>query len=108
MIASRRRRLASRSMLDSYRRVLSRPGALALLRRPALVARLPISMVGLGIVLLVAAARPAPTALAGAVSAAYVLAKAAFAILQGRLVDQLRPGAGAAARDLGLRRRGSR
>ena len=46
--------LPSVTMLDSYRRVLSRPGALRF-TRPALVARLPISMVGLGIVLLVEA-----------------------------------------------------
>ncbi len=72
-------------MLDSYREVLARPGALAF-SAAALVARLPMSMVGLGIVLLVQE-RTGSYALAGAVSAAFVLAEAAFAVLHGRLVD---------------------
>ncbi|HSO65984.1 MAG TPA: MFS transporter, partial [Ornithinibacter sp.] len=72
-------------MLDSYRRVLSRPGALAF-SSAALVARLPMSMVGLGIVLLVEE-RTGSYGLAGTVSAAFVLAEAAFAVLHGRLVD---------------------
>jgi MFS family permease len=72
-------------MLDSYRRVLSRPGALAF-SSAALVARLPISMVGLGIVLLVEA-RTGSYGVAGTVSAAFVLAQAAFAVLHGRWVD---------------------
>ena len=72
-------------MLTSYRRVLSEPGTLRF-SATALVARLPISMVGLGIVLLVSAATGS-YALAGAVSAAYMLANALFAILQGRLLD---------------------
>ena len=72
-------------MLDSYRRVLSRPGALAF-SSAALVARLPMSMVGLGIVLLVEQ-RTGSYGLAGTVSAAFVLAEAAFAVLHGRLVD---------------------
>ena len=41
-------------MLSTYRDILSRPGAFAF-SAAALVARLPISMVGLGIVLLVSA-----------------------------------------------------
>lgn len=53
-----------------------------------LVARLPISMVGLGIVLLVSAATGS-YGVAGAISAAYMLANAGFAILQGRLLDRL-------------------
>lgn len=72
-------------MLDSYRRVLSRPGALRF-STAALVARLPISMVGLGIVLLVEE-RTGSYGLAGTVSAVFVLAEAAFAVLHGRWVD---------------------
>ncbi|WP_210652109.1 MFS transporter [Nocardioides sp. SYSU D00065] len=72
-------------MLDSYRRVLARPGALAF-SSAALVARLPISMVGLGIVLLVEQ-RTGSYGLAGTVSAVFVLAEAAFAVLHGRWVD---------------------
>ena len=72
-------------MLDSYRRVLTRPGALAF-SSAGLVARLPISMVGLGVVLLVEA-RTGSYGLAGTVSAAFVLAQAAFAVLHGRWVD---------------------
>ena len=72
-------------MLDSYGRVLVRPGALAF-SGAALVARLPISMVGLGIVLLVQQ-RTGSYGLAGTVSAAFVLAEAAFAVLHGRWVD---------------------
>jgi MFS family permease len=74
-----------RLVLDSYRRVLSRPGALAF-SSAALVARLPISMVGLGIVLLVEE-RTGSYGLAGTVSAVFVLAEAAFAVLHGRWVD---------------------
>lgn len=72
-------------MLDSYRQVLARPGALAF-SGAALVARLPISMVGLGIVLLVEQ-RTGSYGLAGTVSAVFVLAEAAFAVLHGRWVD---------------------
>ncbi len=72
-------------MLDSYRRVLARPGAFAF-SSAALVARLPISMVGLGIVLLVQQ-ETGSYGLAGTVSAAFVLAQAAFAVLHGRWVD---------------------
>jgi MFS family permease len=72
-------------MLDSYRRVLARPGAFRF-SSAALVARLPISMVGLGIVLLVED-RTGSYGLAGTVSAVFVLAEAAFAVLHGRWVD---------------------
>ncbi|HEY0645289.1 MAG TPA: MFS transporter [Nocardioides sp.] len=72
-------------MLDSYRRVLARPGAFRF-SSAALVARLPISMVGLGIVLLVEE-RTGSYGLAGTVSAVFVLAEAAFAVLHGRWVD---------------------
>ena len=72
-------------MLDSYARVLRRPGALAF-SGAGLVARLPISMVGLGIVLLVEE-RTGSYGLAGTVSAVFVLAEAAVAVLHGRWVD---------------------
>ncbi|CAI9413099.1 MFS transporter [Nocardioides sp. T2.26MG-1] len=74
-------------MLTTYRRILARPGALRF-SVAGLFARLPISMVGLGIVLLVSAAT-GRYGVAGAVSAAYMLANAGFAILQGRLLDKL-------------------
>lgn len=74
-------------MMSSYRRILGHPGT-ALFSATGLLARLPISMVGLGIVLLVSAATGS-YALAGSVSAAYVLANGGFAILQGRLIDRL-------------------
>jgi MFS family permease len=77
-------------MLTSYRRVLAVPGALRF-SLTGLVARLPISMVGLGIVLLVSAERDS-YGVAGAVAAAYMVANAILAILQGQLVDRLGQG----------------
>lgn len=77
-------------MLRTYRRILSRPGT-ALFSATGLVARLPISMVGLGVVLLVEDASGS-YALAGAVSAVGLLANASSAILQGRLLDRLGQG----------------
>jgi MFS family permease len=74
-------------MLTSYRRVLAEPGTLRF-SAAGLVARLPISMVGLGIVLLVSAATGS-YGLAGAVSAAYMVANACAAIFQARLVDRV-------------------
>lgn len=74
-------------MLSTYRRVLSEPGTLRF-SATGLVARLPISMVGLGIVLLVSA-DTGSYGVAGAVSAAYMLTNAVLAILQGRLLDSL-------------------
>lgn len=74
-------------MLTTYRRILTRPGT-ALFSGTGLVARLPIAMVGLGIVLLVEDASGS-YGVAGAVSAAHLLANALFAILQGRLIDRL-------------------
>ena len=73
-------------MLTSYRRILGLPGTL-LFSSTALVARLPISMVSLGIVLLVSTATGS-YGLAGSVSAAYLLANGGFAIAQGRLIDR--------------------
>lgn len=74
-------------MLATYRRILSRPGT-ALFSATGLVARLPIAMVGLGIVLLVEDASGS-YGVAGAVSAAHLLANAFFAILQGRVIDRV-------------------
>lgn len=73
-------------MLDSYRHVLRRPGTVSF-STAAVLARLPSSMVTLGIVLLVAAASGS-YGLAGTVSAVYVLAQAAVAVLHGRWLDQ--------------------
>ncbi len=74
-------------MLASYGRILRHPGT-ALFSATGLVARLPISMVGLGIVFLVEAQSDS-YGLAGAVSAVALLANAAFAILQARWTDRL-------------------
>jgi MFS family permease len=73
-------------MLDSYRRIFTRPTALFSLT--GLVARLPISMVGLGIVLLAEHATGS-YAFAGSVSAVALVANAIFAVVQGRLIDRL-------------------
>jgi hypothetical protein len=72
-------------MLDTYRRILTVPGAFAF-SAAALVARLPMSMAGLGIVLLVSE-RTGSYGLAGTVTAAMVLAQAVFAMPHGRWVD---------------------
>jgi hypothetical protein len=74
-------------MLSTYRRVLGLPGALVF-SLSGLVARLPISMVSLGIVLLVST-RTGSYSLAGTVSASYLIANALFAVLQARLIDRL-------------------
>lgn len=73
-------------MLDTYRRILVRPGT-ARFSATGLVARLPISMVGLGIVLLVEGATDS-YGLAGAVSAVSLLANAGLAVVQGRWIDR--------------------
>src|SRR4051812_50041397 len=88
-------------MLTSYRRILARPGAFRF-SFAGLVARLPISMVGLGIVLLVSAATGS-YGVAGAVSAAYMVANAGFAILPGPLLDHPRPGRGLSGGGIGFR-----
>ena len=77
-------------MLDTYRRVLAHPGAVAF-SASGFVGRLPISMVGLGIVLLVSE-QSGSYSLAGSVSAACIMTEAAFAIVQGRLLDRLGQG----------------
>jgi MFS family permease len=77
-------------VLDSYRRVFAHPGALAF-SATGLVARLPISMMTLGIVLLVSTLTGS-YALAGQVSAAYIVGNAAFAVPHGRLADRFGQG----------------
>lgn len=74
-------------LLSSYRRILATPGAL-LFSATGLVARLPISMAGLGIVFLVQAGTGS-YGVAGSVAAAYMIANALLAIAQGRLIDTL-------------------
>ncbi|MEZ5092472.1 MFS transporter [Nocardioides sp.] len=73
-------------MLTPYRRVLSEPGALAF-SGAALVARLPISMIGLGIVLLISTVTGS-YGLAGSVSAVFLISNALLTVPQGRLLDQ--------------------
>ncbi|MCW2712573.1 MAG: transporter [Marmoricola sp.] len=77
-------------MLAPYRRVFAHPGALAF-SVTGLVARLPISMMTLGIVLLVSALTGS-YGLAGQVSAAYIAGNAAFAVPHGRLADRFGQG----------------
>jgi MFS family permease len=73
-------------MLTSYRRILGLPGTL-LFSATGMVARLPMSMASLGIVILVSTATGS-YGLAGSVSAAYLIANGGFAIVQGRLLDR--------------------
>jgi MFS family permease len=73
-------------MLTTYRRVFRQRGALAF-SLTGLVARLPISMMTLGIVLLVSTLRGS-YAVAGQVSAAYIIGNAVVAIPHGRLADR--------------------
>src|ERR1700710_2634143 len=77
-------------MFTRYRQVLSVPGALRF-SGSALVARLPIAMDTIGIVLLVTGVGRS-YGLAGTLSAAYLLAAAALAIPQARLIDRLGQG----------------
>jgi MFS family permease len=74
-------------MLSTYRRVLSLPGALVF-SMSGLVARLPMSMISLGIVLLVTSSTGS-YAQAGAVSASFLIASAALSVPQARLIDRL-------------------
>lgn len=73
-------------MLGPYRDVLARPGAAAF-SAAGVIARLPMSMVGIGIVLMIQAAHGS-YGLAGTVSAVFVLAQAACSPQLARLVDQ--------------------
>jgi MFS family permease len=74
-------------MLTTYRRILAVPGAL-LFSATGLVDRLPISMQGLGIVLLVVDVTGS-YAYAGSVAGATTVANAAATIFQGRALDRL-------------------
>jgi MFS family permease len=73
-------------MLDAYRTVFTHRGAPAF-SATGLLARLPISMMTLGIVLLVSTVTGSYT-VAGQVSAAYVVGNAVVAIPHGRLADR--------------------
>lgn len=79
------------TVTSPYRRVLSIPGALAF-SGAGVVARLPISMVSLGIVLLVSA-RTDSYSVAGGIAAAYIAANALVAVPLARLVDRRGQGA---------------
>ena len=72
--------------LAPYRAVLSRPGAVVF-STGGLVARLPMAMVSLGIVLLVAD-RTGSYQQAGVVSALFLLANASGAVVQARCIDR--------------------
>ncbi|MEO6822361.1 MAG: MFS transporter [Candidatus Nanopelagicales bacterium] len=74
-------------MVNPYVDVLRRPGAVAM-SSAAFVARMPIAMIGLGIVLLVSL-QTGKYGLAGALSASEALANAAFGPMLARLVDRL-------------------
>lgn len=74
-------------MLEPYRRVLAEPGAWQF-SLAGFVARLPVSMVSLGLVLLVSA-RTGSYALAGSIASAYLLANALLAVLVARSIDRL-------------------
>jgi MFS family permease len=78
---------ASGDMFTRYRAVLGRPGALRF-SLAAMVARLPISIDTLGIVLLVTGL-PRSYGLAGALAAAYTVANGGMSVVQGRLFDRL-------------------
>ena len=73
-------------MLSPYRDVLTKPGALAF-SSTGLLARLPISMVGIGIVLMISTLSGS-YGLAGRVSAVYVIANALCGPRIARLVDR--------------------
>ncbi|MFL6157521.1 MAG: MFS transporter [Marmoricola sp.] len=73
-------------MLESYRRVFAHPGS-ARFSATGIVARLPMSMMTLGIVIAVSTLRGS-YALAGQVSAAYVIGNAVVALVQGRAADR--------------------
>ncbi len=74
-------------MFTRYRAVLAHPGALRF-SATAMLARLPISIDTLGIVLLVTGLGRS-YGLAGALTAAYTVANAGLTIVQGRLLDRL-------------------
>jgi len=73
-------------LLSPYRRLFAVPGA-ARFWPAALLGRLPLSMVGLGLVLLVQSATGS-YAVAGTVTASYTVCFAACSVLHGRLIDR--------------------
>ena len=73
-------------MLQPYRDVLARPGAVAF-SATGVLARLPMSMLGIGIVLMISELYGS-YGLAGAVSAVYVIAQAVCSPQLARLVDR--------------------
>lgn len=73
-------------MLASYRNILAAEGAVKFTAAGAL-GRLPASMTGLGIILLVSARTGSYTP-AGIIAAAYILVSAVFGPIQGRLADR--------------------
>ncbi|HSV37192.1 MAG TPA: MFS transporter [Nocardioidaceae bacterium] len=73
-------------MITTYRRVLGLPGAFAM-SLSGLVARLPISMISLGLVVLISG-ETGSYSLAGAVTASYIVASAVCSIFLARLMDQ--------------------
>jgi MFS family permease len=77
-------------MLTTYRRILAVPGALRF-SATGLIGRLPISMEGLGIVLLVVAVTDS-YGYAGAVAGATTVANAGGTLVQGRYIDRLGQG----------------
>ncbi len=79
--------MATTASISTYSRVLGLPGALAF-SIYGLFARMPMSMVSLGIVLLVST-RSGSYSLAGTVSAAFLVANAVFATHQARSIDRL-------------------
>ncbi len=74
-------------MLSTYRRALALPGAWQF-SATGIVARLPIAMVGLGIVLLIST-RTGSYALAGLLSAAFQVSAAGGALLTSRWMDRV-------------------
>lgn len=74
------------SLFKPYRAVLSHPGALRF-SLSALIARLPLSMVGLGIVLLVSAQKGS-YAIAGILTGAYVVSSAIATPIGARYIDR--------------------
>ena len=73
-------------MLDTYRRVFAHPGAPAF-SATGVLARLPMSMMTLGIVILISDLRGSYAA-AGQVAAAFVVGNAVVALAQGRMADR--------------------
>lgn len=80
-----------RAVTSAYRRVFSVPGAVTF-SAAGLVARMPMSMAGLGIVILVSS-RSGSYSLAGAVAAVYIGANAVAAVPLARMVDRRGQGA---------------